>query len=105
MKICTSISEIIEFKKQFPIVLKPFNEYGGRGIVKIENDVVNAGSNNYSFDEFADNYKQNPIDYIGVKYLKNVSQGDKRIIVINGQIIGASLRLPAKNSWLCNLVC
>ena len=38
-----------------------------------------------------------------MKYLKNVKQGDKRIVVVNGQILGASLRLPADNSWLCNV--
>ena len=103
MKICTSIGEINEFRKLFPIVLKPFNEYGGKGIVKIENEVVSSGVKTCSFDEFADHYKQHPIDYLAVKYLKNVSQGDKRIVVVNGQILGASLRLPAENSWLCNV--
>ncbi len=103
MKICTSIDEIDEFRQHFPIVLKPYNEYGGRGIVKIENEVVSSGLNTFTYDEFADQYHQNPIDYLGVKYLKNVHQGDKRIIVVNGQILGASLRLPAKNSWLCNV--
>ena len=38
-----------------------------------------------------------------MKYLKNVKQGDKRIVVVNGEILGASLRLPAENSWLCNV--
>ena len=37
-----------------------------------------------------------------VKYLKNVTQGDKRIIVVNGKIMGASLRLPPEGSWICN---
>jgi glutathione synthase len=38
-----------------------------------------------------------------VKFLKNVSQGDKRIVVVNGRIMGASLRLPPTDSWLCNV--
>ena len=35
MKICNSVEDIIQFKNQFPIVLKPFREYGGKGIVRI----------------------------------------------------------------------
>ena len=38
-----------------------------------------------------------------MKYLKNVTQGDKRILVVGGKIMAASLRLPAPNSWLCNV--
>lgn len=103
MKVCSTIQEIKDFKLQYPIVLKPYNEYGGRGIVKIENDWVSTDGKTYSFDEFAMSYNQHPIEYLGVKFLRNVSQGDKRIVVVNGQILGASLRLPAKNSWLCNV--
>src|SRR5690606_35071471 len=29
--------------------------------------------------------------------------GDKRIVVVNGRIVGASLRKPAEGSWLCNV--
>ena len=103
MKICSSLEDIIEFKVLFPIVLKPFNEYGGRGIVKIEGDLVNSGNHSISFNDFSRTYESNPIEYLAVKYLKNVKQGDKRIIVVNGEILGASLRLPADNSWLCNV--
>ena len=102
-KICSSLEDIIEFKALFPIVLKPFNEYGGRGIVKIEGDLVNSGNQSISFNDFSRTYESNPIEYLAVKYLKNVKQGDKRIVVVNGQILGASLRLPADNSWLCNV--
>ena len=38
-----------------------------------------------------------------MKFLKNVQQGDKRILVVNGQILASSLRLPAEGSWLCNI--
>ncbi len=103
MKVCTSTEEIDAFRKQFPVVLKPYREYGGRGILKIENDTVFEGKTSITFDEFKKRYEQNPIEYLGVKYLKNVHQGDKRIIVVNGQILGASLRLPAEDSWLCNV--
>lgn len=103
MKICRSLSDIINFKSEFPIVLKPFNEYGGKGIVKIDGDKVNAGNEQLSFDTFAAGYAESSIDYLAVKFLKNVKKGDKRIVVVKGEIMGASLRLPAENSWLCNV--
>ncbi len=103
MKICRTIEDVIEFKNQFPIVLKPFREYGGKGIVRIDGDMVWEGKQQSTFREFANKMNQQPVDYLGVKFLKNVGQGDKRIVVVDGQILGASLRLPAEGSWLCNV--
>ncbi len=103
MQLCTSIDDINAFRQQFPIVLKPYRDYGGNGIVRIEKDTVWMGNNVVRFDEFISTLDTHKIEYLAVKYLKNVSQGDKRIIVVNGKILGASLRLPAKDSWLCNV--
>ena len=103
MKLCHNIEDIIDFKNQFPIVLKPFREYGGKGIVKIDGHKVWEGKTEIDFDDFIKKINKNKIAYLGVKYLKNVSEGDKRIVVVNGKIMGASLRLPPKNSWICNV--
>ena len=103
MKICRTKAAIIEFKSRFPIVLKPFREYGGKGIVKITGDEVSLGKEIIPFNTFIESLSDDEIEYLGVKFLKNVAQGDKRIIVVNGKIMGASLRLPPKDSWLCNV--
>ncbi|MFK7982924.1 MAG: RimK family alpha-L-glutamate ligase [Saprospiraceae bacterium] len=103
MQICRTIEDIIQFKNQFPIVLKPFRDYGGKGIIRIDGNTIWDGKTQKIFKEFASQYKEKQIPYLGVKFLKNVGQGDKRIVVVNGQIIGASLRLPAKDSWICNV--
>jgi len=103
LEICRSIDDINKFKSKFPIVLKPFREYGGRGIVKINGEEVSEGNHKISFETFAKQYEQNPIEYLAVKFLKNVDKGDKRIIVVKGKILGASLRLPPKDSWICNV--
>ncbi len=102
MQLCKSFIDIEHFSHAFPIVLKPLREYGGRGILKIENKPRPESKNSYTLLEFAELYNENPIEYLAVKYLKNVKQGDKRIIVIDGKVMGASLRLPAENSWICN---
>jgi glutathione synthase len=103
MKICTSIEDIVQFKNQFPIVLKPFREYGGKGIVRIDGEKVWVGNTAMTFNEFKKNLEGDAIAFLGVKFLKKVKEGDKRIIVVNGKIVGASLRLPAQDSWICNI--
>ena len=104
MMYCTSIEDISEFRKQFPIVLKPVKSYGGKGIVKIEGEKVNmAGGSTMVYNEFALSLKDQKIDYLAVKYLKNVQMGDKRIVVCDGEILGASLRSPEKGNWVCNV--
>jgi len=103
MRLCQSVEDIIQFKNRFPIVLKPFREYGGKRIVRIDGDRVWEGKEECSFDTFIEKINTSEIAYLGVKFLKNVKNGDKRIVVVNGKIMGASLRLPAKDSWICNV--
>ncbi len=102
MKLCQNVDDIRMFKSLFPIVLKPLRGYGGEGIVRIEDEVVQCGDKRQDFNTFIEHLPHN-FSFLGVKYLKNVNQGDKRIVVVNGEILGASLRLPAEGSWLCNV--
>lgn len=103
MKICKTLEDITQFKNQHSIVLKPFREYGGKGIVRIDGERVWEGKDETTFDQFSEKIKKEDINYLGVKFLENVGQGDKRIIVVSGMIMGASLRTPAKDSWICNV--
>lgn len=103
MRLCRRLDDIVEFKEAHPIVLKPLNNYGGRGIVRIDGDKVWDGVEKKSFRKFTLELQQQPdFQYLGMKFLANVSEGDKRIIVCNGQVLGATLRKPAAGSWLCN---
>ncbi len=103
IQLIRSVPDLIGFKKRFPIVLKPLNEYGGKGIIRIDGDKVWIGNDTVQlFSSFVYGLRGRPLNYLGMKYLKNVSKGDKRIIVVNGEIIGASLRLPPEGNWLCN---
>lgn len=103
MRLCRCVEEIREFSNNHPIVLKPLREYGGKGIIKIGGDWIYDGRDKSSLESFLIHYDKQPLEYLAVKYLDNVHQGDKRIIVIDGQVMGASLRLPAENSWICNV--
>ena len=102
IKLCKTPEDILEFKSRFPIVLKPLRGYGGSGIIKIEGDQAWMGNQEIDLDNFLNTLKDGSEEYLAMKYLKNVDQGDKRIVVINGKTFGASLRLPADGSWLCN---
>lgn len=83
--------EILKFwKKHGDIIIKPLYEYGGKGVFRLK-----KGEENYKSILFAmhDRYKE-PI--VAQKFIPEVKKGDKRIILIDGEIYGAVLRIPAK---------
>ena len=100
-----SADDVRDFAAHYPIVLKPLREYGGRGLVKIANGLVDRDGKETPLDRWLETAKPSleAGNYLAMKYLKNVAQGDKRILVVNGKILGASLRIPAPGQWLCNV--
>ncbi|PHI18571.1 glutathione synthetase [Lewinellaceae bacterium SD302] len=104
MSICDSMASIEAMLAVGPLVLKPFAEYGGRGLIRIDTDRrVWAGRAEKDWAWLESKFPDKGTAYLGVEFLRNVDQGDKRIVVVNGEIMGAALRLPAKDSWLCNV--
>ncbi|NEO44694.1 MAG: glutathione synthetase [Moorea sp. SIO4A3] len=106
MKLCSTLEEILEFNQKFPIVLKPLRSYGGKGIIRIVDDQAWEGNNQYSLDEYKSVIEESlrdSGDYLAMKYLKNYSQGDKRVLVVNGKVTGGFLRIPKEDSWICNM--
>ena len=105
MHLCRSVEEVQSFASRFPIVLKPLLGFGGKDIVKIEADRVSTATGTLELDEY---FKKTDKTLrreglLAMQYLKNVDAGDKRILVVNGMVMGASLRIPAPGSWLCNV--
>jgi glutathione synthase len=105
MQLCHSTAEVLEFAAKFPIVLKPLREYGGRGLLKIDGDKLDDGTTLHDTSTYLKEIEGilQTDGMLAMKFLKNVNQGDKRILVVGGQIMAASLRLPAPDSWLCNV--
>ncbi len=106
MKLCSTLEEILEFNQEFPIVLKPLRSYGGKGIIRIVDDQAWEGNNQYSLDEYKSVIEESlrdSGDYLAMKYLKNYSKGDKRVLVVNGKVTGGFLRIPKEDSWICNM--
>jgi len=87
------------------MVLKPLREYGGKGIVRITKGMVNDGINNIALNQYLPKIEQELTEhgYLAMKFLHNVSKGDKRLLVVNGKVLASSLRLPRAGSWLCNV--
>lgn len=106
MKLCSTLEEILEFNQKFPIVLKPLRSYGGKGILRIVDDQAWEGNNQYSLDDYKSVIEESLSDsgdYLAMKYLKNYSKGDKRVLVVNGKVTGGFLRIPKEDSWICNM--
>lgn len=102
MALCTSMHDIERERNRYPLVLKPLNEYGGKGLIKIADNRVWENGKYCSFRTFTRAYNADPRPLLAMPFLERVAEGDKRIVVCAGQIVGASLRLPANGSWLCN---
>jgi len=89
-------------------VLKPYRGYGGRGIIRIKRngEVSSSDLGNVSIQDdhaIAEIKRTCNAGCIAMDYLKRISLGDKRIIVLNGNILGAVLRVPSEGKWLANV--
>ena len=107
--ISDKVQEIISFAKKKPIVLKPLGGYGGNGISGLNMTHINHNHLPKLSENAAKLHISNQLkDYekiMAMTFLSNVSKGDKRIIIANGKIVGAVLRIPKRDNWLCNVAC
>ena len=96
--ISSELDSIINFIiKQEAVVIKPAYGNGGLGIEKIDKNKKNLRS---FIKKYINNFSNNPV--IIQKFLKKYTKGDKRIILLNGKVQGAVLRIPKKNSIKAN---
>ena len=79
------------------IILKPLFGNGGAGVF-----LVKEGDSNYSslMEMFMESTRE-PV--IAQAFLKDVSKGDKRIIIIDGTAVGAINRIPLKGETRSNM--
>ncbi len=103
MQIIDSFDDLLTFTSSYKAVLKPFNEHGGQGIVKVENGQIEIDGKTESLEDFWQYIQINNKRYIAMKFLEGVGKGDKRIVVANGKVILSVLRKPKQGSWLCNV--
>ena len=88
-------SDIISFIKQNKLsVMKPINGHGGNNI-KLLKDRINK--------TFLNTYLKKHGYVMCQKFLPGIKNGDKRVFIINGKVVGSFSRIPKKGSFLSNL--
>ncbi len=90
--------QIAAFRKEYKdIIVKPLFGNGGAGVFHIRPDDENLNSLLDMFEQAS----REPV--IVQKYLPEVRQGDKRIILVDGKPLGALNRVPASGEARSNL--
>ena len=83
--------------KHKDIILKPLFGNGGAGVF-----LVKEGDGNYAslIEMFTESSRE---PFIAQAFLKEVTKGDKRIIIIDGEAVGAINRVPQKGETRSNM--
>ena len=88
-------SDIINFIKQNKLsVMKPINGHGGNNIKLLKGRINKA---------FLNTYLKKHGYVMCQKFLPGIVNGDKRVFIINGKVVGSFSRIPKKGSFLSNL--
>ena len=91
--------EIESFRKTHgDIVMKPLYGNGGAAVFKVSWKDPNFGS---LYDLFRATFRE---PWVCQAFLPKVSEGDKRIILVDGVAMGAVNRVPAENDIRSNMV-
>ena len=98
----TAIARDLETLKAFrarhgDVILKPLYGNGGAGVFRLLPDDRNLAS----LHEMFTGINREPL--IMQKFLPDVSAGDKRVILVNGEPVGAINRVPAKGETRSNM--
>jgi glutathione synthase len=96
--ISRSLAEIREFhEKHGEIVVKPLHGKAGEGVFRIGRD----GTNLTALAELFGSIWKEP--FIVQAFLPSVTEGDKRIVLVDGEVAGAINRRPKSGEFRSNL--
>jgi glutathione synthase len=96
--IARDLETIKEFKaKHGDVILKPLYGNGGAGVFRLDANDRNLTSLHELFTGFS----REPL--IVQKFLPDVSNGDKRVILVDGEPVGAINRVPAAGETRSNM--
>lgn len=93
------IEDVREFHARYPgdLVMKPLHGNGGKAVVRIPADGSNLGALIELFDAaWVEPHMFQP-------FLPDISEGDKRIVLVDGVIAGAINRRPGEGEFRSNL--
>ncbi|CAG0978561.1 glutathione synthase [Myxococcaceae bacterium] len=94
-----SIPDLVDFMTQLggEMIVKPLGGKGGEGIFHVRHDDRNLFSILEQATAFGSRWT------MAQRYLPDVRKGDKRILLVDGEPIGAVLRVPAERETRANL--
>jgi glutathione synthase len=93
------LAEIKAFRAEHgDIVMKPLYGHGGGAVFRLTRDDLNFGS---LYDMFATTFRE---QWMVQQFLPAVKDGDKRIILVDGEFAGAVNRVPAADDLRSNMV-
>jgi glutathione synthase len=93
------LAEIKAFRAEHgDIVMKPLYGHGGGAVFRLTREDLNFGS---LYDMFAVTFRE---PWVVQKFLPEVKDGDKRIILVDGEYAGAVNRVPAIDDLRSNMV-
>ena len=97
--ITRDLAEIKAFRNEHKdIVMKPLYGHGGGGVFRVTREDLNFGS---LYDMFAATFRE---PWVVQSFLPAVKDGDKRILLVNGEFAGAVNRVPAADDLRSNMV-
>ena len=97
--ITRELAEIKAFRAEHSdIVMKPLYGKGGEAVFRLAQEDLNFGS---LYDLFAATFRE---QWVVQKFLPAVREGDKRIILVDGEFGGAVNRVPAPDDLRSNMV-
>jgi glutathione synthase len=80
------------------VVMKPLHGHGGASVFKIAPKDANFGS---LYDLFAVTFRE---PWVTQKFLPQIAKGDKRIVLVDGEALGAINRVPSADDIRANMV-
>ena len=96
--VASRVSQLTEFAKEHgEVVLKPLGGKGGQGVIRVAKDAQGLEA----LLELVTGQEHLPV--MMQKFLTEVINGDKRILLVNGEPLGAINRRPKKGDFRSNL--
>ena len=97
--ITRDLAEIKAFRAEHgDIVMKPLYGHGGGAVFRLTKEDLNFGS---LYDMFATTFRE---QWVVQAFLPAVRDGDKRILLVDGEYAGAVNRVPAADDLRSNMV-
>jgi glutathione synthase len=97
--ITQNLSQTHHFLEEYQhIVIKPLYEFGGEGVLHFKKEDMNLAA---TLELFQKAYPEQP--WIVQQFLPEIlTEGDRRLFLVDGQLIGGYKRLPSRNSIRSN---